>query len=141
MSANCTTLSEETFKHRVVKVLFLALIFLVAISLNVKTFLVLLKRKRHRRNVVTLFLLNLTLVSALMASQVPFNIHAAMKQGWIFGDGFCQVISSFYIICVYTLAFSNQQFLHNLRLTLAFPLPNPDEYHCPPDNDGLENYP
>ncbi|XP_028393235.1 uncharacterized protein LOC114517649 [Dendronephthya gigantea] len=55
-----------------------------------KTFLVLLKRKRHRRNVVTLFLLNLTLVSALMVCQMPFNIHAAMKQKWIFGDGFCQ---------------------------------------------------
>ena len=94
MSTNSTTLlGNETLNSRVIKALFLGIIFVAAIALNVKTFLVLLKRKRHHRNVVTIFLLNLTLVSALMMSQVPFNIHAIIEQGWIFGDGFCQVSS------------------------------------------------
>ena len=68
----------------------MSIIFVAALVLNAKTFLVLLKRKRHHRNVVTIFLLNLTLVSALMMSQVPFNIYAIIEQGWIFGNGFCQ---------------------------------------------------
>jgi hypothetical protein len=92
MSTNCTTqLANEALSSRVIKALFMSIIFVVALTLNVKTFLVLLKRKRHHRNVVTIFLLNLTLVSALMMTQVPFNIHAIIEQGWIFGNGFCQV--------------------------------------------------
>ena len=92
MSINCTTqLENETLVSRVIKALFMSIIFVAALVLNVKTFLVLLKRKRHHRNVVTIFLLNLTLVSALMMSQVPFNIYAIIEQGWIFGNGFCQV--------------------------------------------------
>ena len=92
MSMNCTTqLENETVISRVIKALLMSSIFVAALVLNVKTFLVLLKRKRHHRNVVTIFLLNLTLVSALMMSQVPFNIHAIIEQGWIFGNGFCQV--------------------------------------------------
>lgn len=92
MSTNCTNLLEsESLKSRVTKAVFLGIIFVAALLLNVKTFLVLLKRKRKHRNVVTILLLNLTLVSALMAAQVPFNIVAIVKQGWIFGDAFCQV--------------------------------------------------
>ena len=92
MSPNCTDLlKSESPKSRVTKAAFLGIIFVAALLLNVKTFVVLLKRKRKQRNVVTILLLNLTLVSALMASQVPFNIVAIVKQGWILGDAFCQV--------------------------------------------------
>ena len=97
MSTNCTNqLDSESLKSRVTKALFLGAIFVAALLLNVKTFLVLLERKRKQRNVVTLLLLNLSLVSALMASQIPFNIVAIVKKGWIFGDVFCQV-SKMYI--------------------------------------------
>jgi hypothetical protein len=89
---NCTIpLRSEALSSRVVKALFLSIILVAALVLNLKTFLVLLKRKRQHRNVVTIFLLNLTLVSALMVSQIPFNIHAIIEQGWVFGNGFCQV--------------------------------------------------
>ena len=93
MATNCTALlKSENLGSRVIKALFLGMIFVAAVLLNIKTFQVLLKRKH--RNVVIILLLNLTLVSALMVSQIPFNIHTIIEESWIFGERFCQVCHS-----------------------------------------------
>lgn len=90
---NCTHRNETTsLTNRVFQASSLSLILLVAVYLNAKTFYVIFKQKRESKKAVTIFLLNMTFVSGLVALLLmPFNIHAIIETTWVFGEIFCQV--------------------------------------------------
>ena len=89
--SNCTR-ENESVESMITQVSFLATLLIIGVLLNVKTYIVILKQKREARKAVSIFLLNLTLVSGLMALLlIPFNIFTVIEKRWIFGRVFCEV--------------------------------------------------
>lgn len=107
--------------HQIVVPLLDAVIFIIGVVGHTLVKVILIRRKKQRRNGTNILLLNLSVADLLQLACMPFNAASIALARWVFGDFLCKAVSFVGVACSSASVFTLAALAVNRYITIVHP--------------------